>query len=90
MWMGIILLPCILGMIFCVIILYRNNLVRKVRNEALNIISNKVQKAIAKGEGDCNWPRFHEALDDPSYDSMLYNIRKWNFDDYLETIKNME
>lgn len=70
-----------LGMIFCSMMLVRNNLIFRHRMKALDITSQKATEAIQLG--DYNWQRFYEEKDAMgTYNSMMWMLTKWRFKDF--------
>ena len=81
---------CILSlcvMFFSIIIFIRNHLVYKYRMKALQITSEKAKKTIESNE-NIDWIRFYDEYDAyGSYNSMLFDFRKWQFKDFYSGIE---
>ena len=78
----------VLCIIFCLIMLYRNNLVLDARAKALDIVSERAKEALKNGDYD--WMRFHRVLDNPSYDKMFWDFRKWSYESFYDFIEDVK
>lgn len=70
---SIIILSCVLVSLFCMYMLVRNSHVHKVRMAVLKDPSRSTEEILKR----------ESAL--PSYDRMLWQIFRWNWDDYLDS-----
>jgi len=80
-----ITLAILLSMIIiCLILLVRNELVFRVRQKALKIISKKAKIAIKNNE---NWEKSYTEYDlNDSYDKMFFDLTKWSFNQFYPNI----
>ena len=72
---------CVIGLIFCILMLIRNGIVAKIRLKALAVASKKAKESIKNGNDE--WEKFYTEFESKgSYDFMLYSLTKWTYKDF--------
>lgn len=79
---------CLQGMVICLVMLYRNNLISQYRAKAIGIAYEYSVKAINKGDHD--YEKIYGIKDSyGTYDEMLLgDLRKWKFEDFYPFIED--
>jgi hypothetical protein len=66
-------------LIGCVLMLIRNQVVYRIRMDALRIVSARAQRLIAEGDY-AHWRDWYERLEERSYDSMMWDVFCWRLE----------
>lgn len=73
----------IFGIIFCILILIRNELIYKIRVRAIKVASNKAKYIIDNGSEGMDWIEEYNKRDSfGSYYQMLWDFRKWKYEHF--------
>lgn len=76
----------VFGMLAGGVIAVRNELVYRVRIDAIDRISYLVKTGIDAGE---NWLDLYQILDKPSYAAMIFDLTRWRFKDFYPELDNV-
>ena len=79
---------CVQGLVLCIIMLIRNNLIFSYRSRALEICHKEAQQLISS-EHFNDWKAAYELYDKFNYDDMMNkHLTKWRFKDFFPELVN--